>query len=35
VDQARNGIAALDRSREVERLVGVVQRWSLVAGLVM
>jgi hypothetical protein len=34
VDQARDGSAALDHSREVDRLVGVVQRWSLAAGLV-
>src|SRR4051794_33405111 len=34
VDQARDGSAALDHGREVDRLVGVVQRWFLVAGLV-
>jgi hypothetical protein len=34
VDQARDGSAALDHCREVDRLVGVVQWWSLVAGLV-
>src|SRR4051812_32916280 len=34
VDQARNGSAALDHSRDVYRLVGIVQRRSLAAGLV-
>jgi hypothetical protein len=33
VDQACDGGAALDHSREVDRLVGVVQWWSLSAGL--
>jgi hypothetical protein len=34
VDQARDGTATLDHSREVDRLVWVVQRWSLAAELV-
>jgi hypothetical protein len=34
VDQAPDGSTALDHSGEVDRLVGVVQWWSLVAGLV-
>jgi hypothetical protein len=34
MDQARDGSAALDHCREVDRLAGVVQRWSLAAGLV-
>jgi hypothetical protein len=34
VDQARNGTAALDHSREVDRPAGIVQWGSLAAGLV-
>jgi hypothetical protein len=34
MDEARNGAAALDRRREVDRLAGIVQWWSLAAGLV-
>jgi hypothetical protein len=34
VDQARDSSAALDHSRDVDWLVGIVQRRSLVAGLV-
>jgi hypothetical protein len=34
VDQARNGAAALDHRREVDRLARGVQWWSLAAGLV-
>jgi hypothetical protein len=34
VDQARDDTATLDHSREINRLIGVVQRWSWAAGLV-
>jgi hypothetical protein len=34
VDQARDGTAALDHSRDVDRPIRIVQWWSLTAGLV-